>query len=343
ARRAAAAGAMRSRTTATATGARRRWAASRPMRSASTTSRATSANGSPTAGMTATGVRPRPAPPGSTRAAACRWCAAAPGPVRPSRRAAPGARRRRSTTPTHASASGSRATSDHQAGAGHATGSLRAPAATAGGGAPARLPSEDPDPRRLHRLWRVLLLLQPDRGSGDRREGADRPFAVGGGRKGPGPAGLPGDPVDRTPGGPGYADRARGARDRAQADRQGARGGGGAGGRERAAGDGLFLELRLGRQRDPVRPGQRLLPARRQDGGLHRPGAGGAERARHGGGDGPRDRACPAAPRRPAHGPAEAVADGADGRRDERHGSAAAADGHGGHGLWLPAALRAQA
>jgi formylglycine-generating enzyme required for sulfatase activity len=55
--------------TAMAGGGRRRWPASRPMPSACTTWAATSANGWPTAGMPATGVRRPMASPGSTRAA----------------------------------------------------------------------------------------------------------------------------------------------------------------------------------------------------------------------------------------------------------------------------------
>ncbi|KAF1015801.1 MAG: hypothetical protein GAK31_01278 [Stenotrophomonas maltophilia] len=49
----------------------------------------------------------------------------------------------------------------------------------------------------------------------------------------------------------------------------------------------LFARLRLGSQRDPVRPGQRVLPARRQDGRLYRAGTGSAQPGRDGGGDGP--------------------------------------------------------
>src|SRR3546814_7915264 len=71
-------------------------------------------------------------------------------------------------------------------------------------------------------------------------------------------------------------------------DLEGAGGRGCAGRRERHAGAAHRGLLRLGRDRAAVRPGQCVLPARRQDGGLHGPGAGGAGRRRDGDRDGPR-------------------------------------------------------
>src|SRR5690606_30791279 len=54
----------------------------------------------------------------------------------------------------------------------------------------------------VHRLWRLVLVLQPEPGPGHRRERADRPQPVGRRRKGTGAAGLPADPPAGAMGGP---------------------------------------------------------------------------------------------------------------------------------------------
>ena len=196
------------------------------------------------------------------------------------------------------------------------------------------------DPAGLSGVRRVLLPEQPRRRSVHRREGADRQFDRRGRGEGARPAGLRGNPAAGAAGRSQFADRPAGARHRATVDRQSARGGGRHRGGERHPAQRQLEILRLGCQRHPVRPGQCLLPARRQDGRLHRPDPGGAERRCRGRRHGARDRPRPAAPWRAAHVAAEAHPDRSDGRRHERHGSATTADGDGRDGLRLPAALR---
>ena len=135
------------------------------------------------------------------------------------------------------------------------------------------------DPAAVRRLRRLAVVRQRRDRPVYRR---DRPLRRQ--RRGRGPAGRTGVPAGarRRPGA-GSADAGRRAgqppdqRDRAAAGGQGARGDQRPGHGQPAADAHGLPAVPVGCQRHPVRPGQRVLPARRQDGGLHRPVADRAE------------------------------------------------------------------